>query len=363
MNYIAIHNIPVNPIDLEKIEKIIREKDIIRSLYPPSLFNQYFLEDYLKEIHVHNSRFLALFDRNIFTDIVAVAKNSGNKISETQKVACALLAFFQMSDTLIEPCMAISEYIDSGHYDEAVDELSLFRTVDNLDPQILINLALGRINSIPIDSFNLIEKESVEKKYGSDFSRWKLHYGFVLKLVSIEVSGGTPSKKIETFLNWMHTDYIFSAAAIVFGIIYFSNKRIKNMVKNLNSNDVSIFRNGLRNAAWDMTLISHWTQKALNDSKKGVLYLFCTADKALKIIANLTVLSYKSKKDFEENPKSLFLNQFGKEKGAKVYNIYNSLVARCKDGSRKINKLKSTEALFSIINELEENLLKTRYDG
>lgn len=100
MNYVAV-NIQVNPQDLHGIEQIIRERDIIRSVYPTDLFDQFFLGDYLEQIHVHDSKFFALLDRNIFSDIIAVIKNTDKKgTTETQKAACALLAFLHLSDSL-----------------------------------------------------------------------------------------------------------------------------------------------------------------------------------------------------------------------------------------------------------------------
>jgi len=75
MDNVAVH-IQINPNDLRQIEQILRERDIIRSVYSKDLFDQYFLGDYLKQIHVHESKFTALLDRNIFSDIIAVAKKN-----------------------------------------------------------------------------------------------------------------------------------------------------------------------------------------------------------------------------------------------------------------------------------------------
>ena len=265
MDYVAVH-IQINPDDLRQIEKILRERDIIRSVYSKDLFDQYSLGDYLEQIHVHESKFTALLDRNIFSDIIAVAKNTDKKsTTKTQKIACALLAFLQIADSLVEPGMAIYEYIDSGYYEQAIKELSLFRGVDNIHPQIFIDLALGRINSIPSNLLNSLKVDSIEKLKGEDNHRWKLHYGFTLKLACIEMTGGKPYEKIEAFLEWMYTDYFFSASAVVFGLIYFSDKRIRKMVKNLNCGDSDKFIKGIRNAAWDMTIAHYWTKKAIEN--------------------------------------------------------------------------------------------------
>ncbi len=360
MDYIAVH-INIRHEDIEGIEQIVRERDIIRSVYPIGLFNQYFLGNYLEQIHVHDSKFVALFDRNIFSDIIAVTKHIGeSKITNTQKAACALLAFLQLSDTLIEPGMAIYEYVDSGCYDQAINELSLFRAADNIHPQVLIDLALGRIDSIPANTLNQTKVDSIQEMKGEDIHRWKLHYGLTLKLASIEISGRKPSEKVAAYLNWMYKDYIFSASAVVFGIIYLSDQRIKNMVKNLNCGDTGKFVKGLRNAAWDMTLVHYWTKKAIRDRKEGNLWLLCTEDKALKEIAYFMASSYDSEEDLKEKSRILFINYLGKKEGTRVYDLYNSLVIGHNDDSRRINKLKSTKALYPLVDELEKELLSIK---
>lgn len=357
MDYVAIH-IQIDPNDLMQIEKILRERDIIRSVYSKGLFDQYSLGDYLEQIHVHESRFTAVLDRNIFSDIIAVAKNTDkNYTTITQKTSCALLAFIQIANGLVEPGMAIYEYIDSGYYEQAIDELSLFRGIDNVPPQMLIDLALGRINSIPSNSLNCLKVDPIQKMKGEDIHRWKLHYGFALKLASIEITGGKPYEKIQAFLNWMYKDYIFSASAIVFGLIYFSDKRIAKMVKNLNCGDSHKFIRGIRNATWDMTLAHYWARKAIENREKGNLWLLCTEDKALKEIATFMASTYDSDDDLKEKSKSMFLNYLGKKEGTKAYDLYNSFVSNHNDGARRINILKSTKALYPFVDDLEKELL------
>lgn len=350
--------IQINPNDLKGIEKILRDRDIIRSVYPKDLFDQYSLGDYLEQIHVHESKFTALLDRNIFSDIIALAKKTDKKsTTKTQKDACALLAFLQLSDSLIEPGMAIYEYIDSGYYEQAINELSLFRAVDNIHPQIFIDLALGRINSLPSNSLHSLRVDSIQELKGEDIHRWKLHYGFALKLASIEMTGGKPYEKIEAFLKWMYTDYLFSSSATTFGLIYFSDKRIKKMVKNLNCSDSDKFIKGIRNAAWDMTVAHYWSKKAIENREKGALWLLCTEDKALREIANFMASTYNSNEDLKEKSKSVFLNYLGKKEGTRAYALYNSFISNHDNGARSINILKSTKALYPVVEALEKELL------
>jgi hypothetical protein len=358
MNYVAIH-IQINPDDLQEIEQILRKRDIIRSVYPRNLFDQYILGNYLEQIHVHECRFAAVLDRNIFSDIIAVAKHAGERnTTVTQRAACALLAFLQLSGCLIEPGMAIYEYMDSGHYQQAIDELSLFRSVDNIDPQTLVDLALDRINSIPSNELKPPKVDSIKELKGEDIRRWKLHYGLVLKIAAIELAGGEAIRKLEALFEWMHTEYIFSASAVIFGVIYFSNHRFKKMLKKLRCGNVDEVLHGIRNAAWDMTVAHYWAKQAKAGREKGYLWLLCTEDNALKEMATYEISSYNSGKELKEKEQSLFWKYHGKEAGDKIYSVYDSFVSKSANDTRRINRLKSTEALFPFIEDLKEQVLK-----
>jgi len=350
--------IPFNPSDINKIEQLTRRRDVIRSVYSNDLFDQYSLASYFKEIHIHKSQFCAMFDRNIFTAIIEVAKKSGEKsLTLTQKTACALLAFFQISDVKIEPNMAIYEYIDSGHYEEAINQLSLFRAVDNLDPQALIDLALGRKNKIPSGMLDIQRVEPIADKKGEHLHQWKIFYGCILKLACIETKGGKSVEKFKCFLEWMHNEYIFKAIAVTFGLIFFSNKRFPSMIKNLNSQEKEKILRGLRNATWDMTVAHFWAKNALEKKEEGLLWLLCTEDKALKTIVNYIVSSYKLPEELEQKCKASFREYLGDKEWERIYDIYVNLEKNINDSSRKMNNIESTKALYPDIDKLEEELL------
>jgi hypothetical protein len=350
---VTLIQIPIKPDDLQKIEQILRERDNIITPYPSNIFDPYSLSDYLSQTKIHGNTFNALFDRNIYSYIIQAVKNNGLKTTELQRAACALLAFFQLSNTLIEPGIATYEYIDSGHYQQAVDELSLFRAIDNLDSQILVDIALERTNLISIKKIQQHEKESVEK---IESKNWELHYGVALKLASIELADGKPIEKLKTFLEWMHKDYIFISPATVFGIIYFSNKRVKNMLKKLCGDKSTILR-GIRNVAWDMFVVNYWAKKAIKCRETGVVWLLCTEDKVMKEVSHFVVATYnKSKEELKDKTKWLF-EEYYKKDGASIYEIYESYNICSRDTSRKKNKLNSQEELLLDIDLLEKQLI------
>lgn len=346
----------IDPMDLQRIEKMIRDSDTITTIWPVDLFDRYSLGAYVKETDVEKNKFFALLDRNIYTDIIAVAKSSGTKPhTPQQKVACALLAFLQLAEVAIEPNRAINEYIDSGHYEEAVAELRLFRAVDNLDPRILMELALGRRNGIPTSMLNWQEVESVESKKGEDFLHWKIHYGFALKMAIIELQGGKPVEKLKRFLNWVYKEYISIGSAIIFSVVYFSEKRFSGMVKHIGSGDKDKVLRGVRNATWDMTVAYSWSKKAMAEKEDGIFWLLCTVDKALKTIARSLVVTGD---ELEQKKKAVFCNYLGDEKGRQIHDmLVNMQNTRGGDNSRRAYKLGHVSNLYPVVDELEKELL------
>ena len=351
----AVH-FNIDPMDLQRIEKMIRESDTITTIWPVDLFDRYFLGAYVKETDVEKNKFFALLDRNIYTDIIAVAKSSGTKPhTPQQKVACALLAFLQLAEVTIEPNMAINEYVDSGHHEEAVAELRLFRAVDNLDPRMLIELALGRRNKIPASMLNWQEVESVESKKGEDFLSWKIHYGFVLKMAIIELQGGNPVEKLNRFLDWVYKEYVGIGSAIIFSFVYFSEKRFKGMVKHIGSGDKDKVLRGVRNATWDMTVAYSWYKKSMAEKENGIFWLLCTADKALRTFAGSIVVTGD---ELEQKKKAVCCNYLGDEKGRQIHDMLVKMQkTRSGDSSRRQYKLGHASNLYPVVDELEEELL------
>jgi len=346
----------IDPIDLQRIEEMIRDSDIITTIWPVDIFDRYSLGAYVKETHVEKNKFFALLDRNIYTDIIAVAKSSGTKPhTPQQKVACALLSFLQLAEVTIEPNMAINEHVDSEHYEEALADLRLFRAVDNLDPQILIELALGRRDKIPDSMLNWQEDESVEPKRGEDHLMWKIHRGFILKMAIIDLQGGSPVAKLERFLDWVYEEYIFINTAIIFGLVLFSENRFRGMLKDIGSGNKDKVLQGVRNATWDVTDAYYWSQKALREKKDGIFWLLCTADKALRAVASSLAVTGD---ELEQKKKAVFCKYLGNKNGTKINNkLVDMQKTRSGDSSRRQYKLGHASNLYPAVDDLEKDLL------
>jgi hypothetical protein len=346
-------NLPINRHDLIIIQDILRRKDVIRTVFPESQFDQYSFLSYAKEMTLHKTRFCAVLDRNIFSDIIAVINNNHKSVSETQKSACALLAFLQITDTRIEPGIAIYEHVDSGHYKYAEKELSLFRAADNVHPKYYVDIALGRSTVVPNDKLNYAENSDVKDMKGEDSFLWKLIYGITLKMAILETRGGRNFNKIKTLLKWIYTDYLFISPCIVFAIIYFSHKRFSKMIKNIGNSDIEKIRRGLYNATWDMRLVHYWSEKVLTQKGSNQIWLLCTEDKAIKEFSQYIL----SASDDESKIEAFFVKCLGEEDGKKIYDYYVALAKDEDNPQRAINsKPRSEEVIDAVIQKLEHEL-------
>jgi hypothetical protein len=351
-------DLPINPKYLSRIEKIIKDQDIIRTVYSEDEFDRYSFLEYMKQIYIHKTKIFALLDRNIFIDIISIASKAGqrqNNFSKTEKTTSALLAFLQLMDTLIEPNIAILEYIDSGHHKQAEKELALFRAADNVHPKYYVDIALGKSVIIPKKELAHFKETSISYLKGENISRWKLFYGSILKMAILERKGGDTLYKIEEYLKWMYSDYLFISPAIRFCVIYFSAKRFRKMIKSLGSGEKEKIKRGLRNATWDMYLVYYWSEKVYDQNKKNEIWILCTEDKAVKEIAKYIICTITDQKRLDEINKSQFINCLGIENGQKVHELYSTLVKKVDNKNRAINK--SYRLIDSNIYDLERQLL------
>jgi len=345
----------IDPMDLQRIEKMIRDSDTITTILPVDLFDRYSLGAYVKETTVEESKFFAMLDQNMFSRIIGVAKNKGRRPYKLQEmIACALLAFLQLADVAIEPNHAIYEIMDSEDYGKTIGKLSLFRAFDNLDSQILIELALGRRDEIPTKILKQQTVEPIEQKKGKDFRSWKIYRGFVLKMAIIDLQGGSPFDKLKLFIEWIYREHIFMSVTIIFGVILFSEKRFKRMLK-IGSKDKDEVLKGVRNATWDINLAYHWSKKAMLEKENGIFWLLCTEDNALRALADSLIVTGD---DLEQKKEAVFCEYLGNNNGRMISDkLVEMEKTYVNDSSRRVNKDSPTSDLYLVVDELEKQLL------
>jgi len=357
--------LPVNLNDLFSIEQILRRADIIRTGVGKEDFDQYSTFSYQEQMQHYDTKIYALLDRNIMTDVISIIR--GTPIIQDRTgggnsriLASALMCFLLASDTILDPTIALYELADStesANYTQANEELSLFESAHKVAPQIYADLALGRAEKLKRDYIPPVSDDPI--KIAADFYKWRLHYGFILKLALLELSGIPPFQKIKNYIHWMWKDYFFGAVASVFATIYFSEKRRKDMVKKLKSNNKQKVLDGLRNATWEIVTLDYWGWKFLSQKQDNKFWVFCTADMALKEIANCIITTSVTNNKRLNDLETIFVNYFGRKHGQELASFYIKLNQARDNSNRRFKGPKSTDELDSLVTEMECELLSS----
>lgn len=293
----------------------------------------------------HHQEIRAIFDRNIISELTSFARNGSNE-SETTKNSLALLAFLQIASIDIEPGIAISEYCATYYNPLPDDELLLFRKIDNLPTEYLIELALGRNNLLDLSkTLHKGKRVRVNRPDRSeDVHLWKVQYIFSLKLYLLANSQGDRFGKICNFIYWMWEEYLSGAVAFSFMAIFFSEKYGK-MMKGVNSSNPKKAMHGVRNAAWDMATTHYWTNLVVKRKQNDPFFIFCTADNPLKIVSKY-IIEHSEK----PNKEKLFTNLFGNYLTIREINelmaLKNELNEREFDAKRNVVKYGSDPHFF-----------------
>lgn len=71
---LRIMELPIPVSDLFEIQRILKNNNIIYSVFEPHLFNVYDFKDYIREEEIHGTEINILFDLNIFTNLISLIR-------------------------------------------------------------------------------------------------------------------------------------------------------------------------------------------------------------------------------------------------------------------------------------------------
>ena len=133
------------------------------------------------------------------------------------------------------------------------------------------------------------------------------------------------------FLDWMHSNWYFSAPATILAAKCFSGRPPRDILKDLHHRDRRRALRGLCNCAWDLTYATYWGQSLKRQSDENRIYIFCSRDKALRQIAHLLLAeSHFEDADIQQT--------LWETLGVSVYGHYVDLVARENDPGGAVNR-------------------------
>lgn len=295
--------------DFKKIEKLLIESKILLSPYGIDSDHAYKLESYLLN---SNQQVSCLLDRNIVSYLIDLVKgielSPEFEVSRCHRLTAALQAFFNASSIKSEPGLSYHEYIENSSVERADEDLNYFRSPDNLDANIYLDIALNNINSIP---FEVIPRYQAGELTNFDTEHHVKAFEFnivvIKKGLSIRSKCNNDYEAVKSLLEWMFEEYVFCAPAFYFMAIYFSGEKVPKMLKSSSIKSV-------RNAGWDLALLQHWLTLANKDTDQ--LWLLASMDKAIAKTADMMLpRSTEETEEYFGRLEHTFSTMWGKKYG------------------------------------------------
>jgi len=316
-------------------------------------------EQYKIDTYFSNSNidFYAILDRNVFTDIIKLADGEVHNNNSFRSIA-VVMAFFQMSGIMLEPNLATYEFSDNEeNLDKLLREIALFRQMDSLKTQVYIDFAMGKIDYIPLEKLPSVNIDDLPKTnvFKKPLKNFEFNFVILKKMAILKFQGMKEYEIMHKILDWSYHEFLFSGPAIAFINMYLSPNRLSKMVKSLD-------HTGLRNAAWDLTILHTWFQfikKETTSNKRWILY---TQDKAIKKIAKfLYAPSGCSEKEFQNKQRQMFIDLWGKnnKKGTELYDKYNNYLKNPRNFQREYFTNPKNSQVEEKINEEFSSLFQS----
>ena len=275
MNFIILdddqltYHSPLPPGEIAALQNLLRESNC----FVPSFVgaDAYSVETYIVQYVMSRTETMFLFDRNLYSQAVSLAK--GSQVTANTRCAAALMAFASCANTQIEPNLALYEGSASGARRAWKRDLEVFHYAERFDRRI----PGKRLRSAAAKNFNPTAKL---RFYG-------FVYPIALKMALISMAGGRPDKKMLELLDWVCLCWHFSAPALLLGAQALSHDPPRDIFKNIRSRNRRKALEGVENAAWDPVYIAAWFERIKTQAKTNELTVLCSRDKVLLKVAEL----------------------------------------------------------------------------
>lgn len=342
-------NFPVPNSDIQKLSEFLRSCDSIVSIWSKEKFDPYNLKGYLKETHVHSNRFFALTDLNIASNGARIA--AGKPATDTIRQTAGLIAFMSLADTTFDVGMAHIERGQHKDHDDLNTHADLFNIADNLHPQILVDIALGRMDTVP-ETEKPAPARTKPVPSCTPHENVEMQYIGLLKICELYLSGKRSLRGYKAFMDWMWSDYMFSVTLFLFAGIFFSHKPHKHMLKRIGSADPEHILKGARNATWDLSLLHLFASRVTDPDSD--LWILCSLDKGLREIANFMIFTGNLTPEARHKQRIQFLAEYWSEKDAvEICTYFDGLQADSKNPKRRRNQIQEQSDFLEFIPYLE----------
>jgi len=294
--------IPLTPSDVPELERLLRSADpFVASTIDTD--DPYRLDDFVQHSIYGGAGIAALLDRNLVSRAVDLARGQlvehSRGGSNVDRVAAACMAFLITAQVLTEPSIALYELVESVADADGQADLDSFRIADHLHPQAYLEVALSRAPGIHpdlIDEARLL----VDAQYAQDRTRkqadlqmplrhWRRHRCALTQIALLERRSLTGAEKFRQLLEWSVEPGFFDGLAIALAARLFGRANLPGrLLKSAQSPEPEKCFAGVRNAAWDLTYVSYWSKRSVEDEGKRI-WILCTYDKNLRDLARVAV--------------------------------------------------------------------------
>lgn len=275
----------------EIINKIIKSDWLIHAFNLENEKDIYNPAAYLYNAEFNGLEYTIHLDLNIYQYVIsAFKKNNKNKL---HRDAIAFMVFGKVTNALFDPTIAIYEKLNYLKQcpDELVDDLYLFRRIDNSCMDNLAEFALGNTDDIQLKGIAPIDREGLKlslTKYNR-LKKWDTFYVFILKITELTYfDKSTNEEKIDKFLKWCFSDFLYSIVTISFVIKLFARGNLPKLMKYKPSMSTSNKKDALINMTWDLFLIDKFFEGWAN-KKPNKESVYASNDKPLKSVLELAI--------------------------------------------------------------------------
>lgn len=336
------YHFPLNVEDDRQIMRMLRARGVFAPSFVPSDDEDiYEPVTYRRQSFHHKTTTILLADRNVVTRWLSLV--SGNTASSEDRLAAGIMAFAQSANLLVEPNLALYEAAVAGGSVAANNELRQFRLADNLYTKYWADLAIGRIEklSIPKSELRAVPNNADEIDFEMRLRRWLRNYIILLKLAELELKGLDRIELITKLSTWMYEDLIIGGPGLMFAIYYLApNSARSGLLKNLRSEDRERALRGIRNASWDLTLLSDWIRRGEEQKEKNSLTLLCSLDRKLIQLASMLgpQPGGDSTGEFRKSALLKILEPWGEKQSREISELIEGFLTNADNPSRQIHR-------------------------
>ncbi|NQY93885.1 MAG: hypothetical protein HRT43_06945, partial [Campylobacteraceae bacterium] len=204
-----------------------------------------------------------------------------------------LMVFGKFTNVIFDPTLAIYEKLNYLEQcpDELVDDLLLFRCIDNSNMDGLAEFSLGYTDNILLPEVANIDRDKLKSgltKYRR-LKKWDTFYLLMLKITELyHFDESANEEKIDKFLKWCFSDFKYSLVAISFVIKLLGKKALPKLMKYKLHLSVEKKKDALINMTWDLFLLDKFFEK-WREKEQNKEFIYASNDKPLKEVLEIAI--------------------------------------------------------------------------